>query len=95
VWALGVTLYLMLFNDYPFKANANEYKRLYDKIINEEPEYPEDFKDKDAIDLLERIFEKDPDKRITLQEIREHDWVTVTGKFPLEDEYQDLSESDE
>lgn len=45
IWALGVTLYYMLFNDYPFKAGANEYEVLYDKIIHTEPHYPIDAKD--------------------------------------------------
>lgn len=45
VWALGVTLYYMLFKDYPFKAGANEYEVLYDKIINSDPPYPADVKD--------------------------------------------------
>lgn len=40
VWALGVTLYYMLFQDYPFKAGANEYEVLYDKIINSKQKYP-------------------------------------------------------
>jgi [calcium/calmodulin-dependent protein kinase] kinase len=94
VWALGVTLYYMLFTEYPFTAKANDYKNLYDKIMNEEPNYP-DYDDKDAIDLLKKIFIKDPEKRITLRDIREHDWVTVTGKFPLVEEYEDLSDSED
>lgn len=58
VWALGVTLYWMLFGDYPFKATGNEYKKLYDKIQNDDPEYQEDFEDKEAIDLLNLMFTK-------------------------------------
>ena len=40
IWALGVTLYYMIFKDYPFKAGVNEYQVLYDRIINSEPDYP-------------------------------------------------------
>ena len=85
VWALGVTLYCMLFNEYPFKAPGNEFQTLYHNIMKEEPEYPVDFEDKDAIDLLSKMFIKDPNKRITLSEIKEHKWVVGSGKFPLED----------
>lgn len=92
VWALGVTLYLMLFNTYPFKANGNEYKKLYHQIQECEPNYPEDYKDKDAIDLLKKMFIKDPNKRITLQQVREHEWVTVIGKFPVDDRYEEDGE---
>ena len=83
VWALGVTLYLMLFNDYPFKANANEYQKLYSNINNNEPNYPQDFKDEQAIDLIKKMLIKDPNKRFTLEDVMNHDWVTVFGKFPL------------
>lgn len=29
------------------------------------------------------MLEKDPEKRITLKEIKKHDWVTGNDKFPL------------
>ena len=95
VWALGVTLYLMLFNTYPFKAKGNEYQKLYDSIMHDEPHYPEDFIDRDAIDLLQKMFIKNPEERITMKEIKEHPWVTVFGKFPLEDRPNDNSSDEE
>ena len=83
IWALGATLYYMIFKEYPFVANANEYNKLYYSIINNEPKYPEDYKDEQAIDLIKNMLIKDPSKRITLSQIMEHDWVTVFGKFPI------------
>ena len=48
----------MIFKDFPFKANANEYQVLYEKICNSEPDYPSNHRDILAIDLLQRILEK-------------------------------------
>mmetsp|Transcript_1126 Transcript_1126/g.1104 ORF Transcript_1126/g.1104 Transcript_1126/m.1104 type:complete len:90 (+) Transcript_1126:165-434(+) len=84
----------MLFGEYPFQAPSNEYQILYRRIQNEEPYYPVDFEDKDAIDLLKQIFIKDPKLRITLKQIKTHSWVTASGKFPLADKEEQLSNDD-
>lgn len=73
----------MVFKEYPFNANANEYYKLYQNIIDAEPKYPDDFKDEQVIDLINQMLIKDPSKRIKLSKIMEHDWVTSLGKFPL------------
>jgi serine/threonine protein kinase len=36
------------------------------------------------VDLLKKMFIKDPDRRISLQEIINHDWITCNGVQPLE-----------
>lgn len=76
VWALGVTLYYMAFNKYPFTANANEYEKLYSIIINNKPKFPEDYEDKTLIELIKMMLVKNPAKRITLDEIRRHNYIT-------------------
>ena len=68
IWALGVTLYLMLFGKLPFDGDHCE-KRL-DKAILEE-----DFADLPnenplLLALLKKLLEKDPNKRITLERLR-------------------------
>lgn len=85
----------MLFKEYPFKASGNDYKTLYHKIMNEEPSYPKEFRDKEAIDLIKKMLIKDSNNRITLEEIKSHDWVTVLGKFPLEDKNIESSSDSE
>lgn len=76
IWALGVTLFLLLFKDYPFKAKSQDYKALYHNIKHSVPEFPHDFADFQAIDLLEKMLIKNPKKRISIKEIMNHDWVT-------------------
>eukprot|EP00770_Monocercomonoides_exilis_P004354 MONOS_4334.1-p1 / transcript=MONOS_4334.1 / gene=MONOS_4334 / organism=Monocercomonoides_exilis_PA203 / gene_product=YALI0D08822p / transcript_product=YALI0D08822p / location=Mono_scaffold00114:18018-23648(+) / protein_length=1665 / sequence_SO=supercontig / SO=protein_coding / is_pseudo=false len=38
----------------------------------------------DVKDLMRKLLEKDPDKRITIKGIMTHKWITQNGQFPLE-----------
>lgn len=99
VWALGVTLYAMIFGRLPF-VHTNEFQ-MYEKIAREEVfiprmrlkgvdhtdrtpsnhnkrlddvlEYEE--VDDELRDLLKRLLNKHPSKRITLKEVKHHPWV--------------------
>ena len=99
VWALGVTLYGIIFGRLPF-FDTNEF-RMYEKIAREEVfiprlrlrgvehtdktpsnnhkrlddvlEYEE--VDDELRDLLKRLLDKKPSKRITLKEVKHHPWV--------------------
>ena len=75
IWSLGVILYLMLFEELPFMDA--DVKRLYKKILTGKYEIPEDkINDvsKDAIDLVTKILEVNPKKRIKISEIKSHPW---------------------
>ncbi|GAA95203.1 uncharacterized protein L969DRAFT_92069 [Mixia osmundae IAM 14324] len=99
VWALGVTLYCLLFGTTPFTANT-EYelynaiprdkvpipahmgsdRRLTGSGIVAESHLPAHVHDelqegREAVDLLSRLLEKDPTKRISLDEVKTHPWV--------------------
>ena len=76
IWALGVTLYYMLFRDYPFKAGANEFQVLYKNIQYTEPEYPDSLKDERILKLLKSLLIKEPDKRATINDIINNEWLT-------------------
>ncbi|GAA5976097.1 hypothetical protein JCM10908_005385 [Rhodotorula pacifica] len=93
IWALGVTLYCLLFGDTPFMART-EYE-LYNVIVREPIRVPlvmgrerawtgvgqpwegagDGAEGREAIDLLGRLLEKDPLRRITLEEVKQHPWV--------------------
>ncbi|MCJ1416280.1 hypothetical protein MMC32_002615 [Xylographa parallela] len=80
IWSMGVTLYCLYFGKIPFERTG--VLDLYESIKNDElpleSECDEDFKD-----LIHKVLEKDPSKRIQMPELRDHPWVTKRGTDPL------------
>ena len=75
VWSIGVILYFMLFGELPFYDV--DIGRLYNKIKEGKYYIPKDKANivgKDAIDLIKKLLEKDPKKRIKINDIMEHIW---------------------
>jgi serine/threonine protein kinase len=72
IWSLGVLLYILLTGKYPFGSQPNS--RTKNRILNEEPRWDELKIPPLAKDLLQRMLEKDPSKRITLKEVQAHPW---------------------
>lgn len=72
IWAMGVTLYYMLFNRPPFIARR--LGDLYESIKSEEVNLSQEVSP-ELRDLLRRLLEKNPVKRIQLLELKEHPWV--------------------
>jgi [calcium/calmodulin-dependent protein kinase] kinase len=67
IWSMGVTLYCLRYGKLPFeKHNIFE---LYDSI-REDPLVCEDEEDEGFKDLMNRILEKDPEKRIDMFGLR-------------------------
>eukprot|EP00756_Hemistasia_phaeocysticola_P030375 Hpha_TRINITY_DN16283_c7_g1::TRINITY_DN16283_c7_g1_i1::g.16355::m.16355/K07359/CAMKK2; calcium/calmodulin-dependent protein kinase kinase 2 len=75
VWALGVTLYILMYGYAPFKECSNEIL-LYNSILDDDIEYPEEPPHKpELLALLKRMLERNPLMRITLNEVRNNPWV--------------------
>jgi len=82
IWSLGVTLYSLVFGRIPFEDD--NVLSLYNKIRTQTVMAPEDSEVSDELmDLLNKMLIKRPQDRITLSDIKEHDWVTMYGLSPL------------
>ena len=82
IWSMGVTLYCLRFGRIPFEQAA--VLDLYESIKKDEINLTgERDCEKDFQDLMYRVLEKDPAKRIRMPELRKHPWVTKNGKDPL------------
>lgn len=82
VWAMGITLYCFVFGVCPFMDER--ILSLHQKIKTQPVELPEnaDISD-DLKDLLLKMLDKNPETRITVQQIKVHPWVTRHGAEPL------------
>lgn len=69
VWSMGVTLFCLAFGHIPFQKSS--MLDLFESIKGDELVIPETC-DPDLRDLLCKILEKNPQKRIDLDEIRVH-----------------------
>jgi [calcium/calmodulin-dependent protein kinase] kinase len=67
IWSMGVTLYCLAFGHIPFEKTS--MLDLFEAIKGDTPHYPETC-DPVLKDLLERLLEKDPTKRIEMDDIR-------------------------
>lgn len=81
VWALGCTLYVFVTGRYPFMTDSHALGDLYQAILHQEVVIPSNLSP-DLQDLLRRLLEKDPEKRITVEEAALHPWLT-SGLGPL------------
>ncbi|KAL2336766.1 hypothetical protein Fmac_011212 [Flemingia macrophylla] len=69
-WSLGVVLYEMLYGKTPFKG-ANR-KETFRRILTEDPELTGETTP--LRDLIKRLLAKDPNRRIEVDDIKDHDF---------------------
>ena len=74
IWSCGVVLYAMLCGFLPFEDQKTS--NLYKKILSAEYTLPK-FLSSDAKDIIQKIFVTDPEKRITIEELRLHRWYKL------------------
>ena len=85
IWALGVTLYFLIFRRYPF--TSSNIPQLYGKIMSDEPSFVASADTPSLnpllVDLLKRMLTKNPEERFSIQEVLAHDWITANGIQPI------------
>jgi serine/threonine protein kinase len=72
VWGAGVVLYAMLYGNFPF--NGSKPEELENNILSGHYPLPQDISDS-ARDLIARILNADPQKRLTIPTICGHAWM--------------------
>ncbi|CAK7894459.1 SNF1-activating kinase 1 [[Candida] anglica] len=98
IWALGITLYCLLFGKVPFNADS-EFK-LFQVIVNDTMKFPESCDSFNsparvsqeefelAMDLLKKMLDKNRKTRIDIPEIKKHPFVLMD----LENDVESLEE---
>ena len=67
IWSMGVSLFCLKYGRIPF--NRDGMMQMYEAIKLDEATIPDD-ENPVLSDLFKRIFEKDPEKRIKMEELR-------------------------
>ncbi|KAG5658953.1 hypothetical protein KAF25_007506 [Fusarium avenaceum] len=80
IWSMGVSLYCLKYGSIPF--NRDGVMDMYDAIRSDEPSLPQD-ENPAFVDLMQKVLNKDPEQRITMDKLRVHPWVTKEGTDDL------------
>lgn len=68
IWSLGITLFAFVFGDVPFKSPTVPV--LYEQVKNEDIIFPAKAVSEELKDLIVQMLDKDPERRITMQQIK-------------------------
>jgi len=82
IWALGITMFYMLTGQYPFGKPTDLFD-LKAKVEGNQFNYHL-IKNIDTRTILQKLLEHDQNKRATLDQILESNWVTNNGKEKIE-----------
>ena len=77
IWSSGIILYLMLCGNLPFYHEQNDI--MFNKILSGKFDLPKHLSN-NAKDILKKILEVDPKKRMKFEEIKSHPWFNIIDK---------------
>ena len=93
VWAIGVILFAMLCGYLPFEDDENDNDVLFGQIIKNKIDYPSFLSDL-SLDILKKILVSDPIKRITIDEIKKHEFY-LKGEKLFKENFNEIGEKKE
>lgn len=67
LWSMGVSLYCLRYGRIPFERDS--VLDMYEAIKTETPQFPFN-ENEQFVDVISKLMEKDPEKRITMAELR-------------------------
>jgi len=76
IWSMGVSLYCLRFGKIPFERSG--VLELYEAIKHDQVDFESD-NEPEFIDLMKKLLEKDPNKRIKMPELRV--WKTFPNQY--------------
>jgi len=83
VWSAGILLYQMVCGYLPY--GSTEVQDMLNEILTNDVKYPSTLP-KDLIELLKSMLDKNCEKRATIQQIKEHNWIKSSGyKFYIDE----------
>lgn len=82
IWACGVILFTMLFNQLPFDGKDKE--DLINNIVKSKLHFPlketNKFLTEEVKDLISKMLDKNPQERISMIDILDHEWFKMTDQ---------------
>ncbi|XP_010267129.1 PREDICTED: serine/threonine-protein kinase SAPK2-like [Nelumbo nucifera] len=97
VWSCGVTLYVMLVGAYPFEDpdDPRNFRKTIGRILSVHYSIPDYVRvSMDCKHLLSRIFVANPEKRISIPEIKKHPWFSKNLPIELIEQEHSLQSND-
>lgn len=79
IWSIGVILFYMLSGTLPFDDSTDNEEVIAQKIVFDELQFPSKIwkqKSKEVKEFISLCLDKNPDNRIQIDKLMEHNWLT-------------------